>query len=67
MGREDYITSIVNDHRIYNEAKASERQHRIAQVCANKAARNPELIDEIYNSVGDTNDADASDSDASCS
>ena len=66
MGREDFIASIVNDHRIYNEAKAPERQQRIAQACASKAARNPELIDKIYNSVGDASDGDASDSDASC-
>ena len=50
MGHEDYIASIVNAHRINYEAKAPEREQRIAHACARYAARNPELIDEIYNS-----------------
>ena len=65
MGREDYISSIVNTHRIYYEAKAPEREQRIAQTCASYAARKPKLMDEIYNSEGDASDRDSSDSDVS--
>ena len=60
MGREDYIASIVNAHRIHYEAKASEREQRIAQACASYVARNPEMMEEIYNSDGDASDSDAS-------
>jgi hypothetical protein len=60
MGREDYIASIVNAHRIHYEAKAPEREQHIAQACASYAARNPELMEEIYNSDGDASDSDAS-------
>ena len=65
MGREDYIISIVNAYRIYYEAKAPEREQRIARAGASYAARNPELIDEIYNSEGDASDGDSSDSEES--
>jgi hypothetical protein len=65
MGREDYVAFIVNAHRIHYEAKASEREQRIAQACASYVARNPEMMEEIYNSDGDANDGDVNDSDAS--
>ncbi len=65
MCREDYITSIVNAHRIHYEAKAPEREQRIARACTSYAARNPELNDEIYNSEGDVSDGDSNDSEGS--
>ena len=65
MGREDYIAYIVNIHHIHYEAKAPEREQRIAQTCASYASRNPELMDEIYNSDGDASDGDANESEAS--
>ena len=55
MGRENYIASIVNTHRIHYEAKASEWEQHIAQACASYAAWNLELMEEICNS-----DVDAS-------
>ena len=61
MGCEAYIASIVDAHRIHYEAKAPEREQRIARACASYAARNPELIDEIYNSEGDVSDDEDSD------
>ena len=64
IGREDYIASIVNAHRIHYEAKALEREQCIARACTSYAARNPELIDEIYNSEGDASNKDSSDIDA---
>ena len=65
MGREDYISSIVNTHRIYYKAKAPEREQHIAQICASYTTRKPDLMDEIYNSEGDASDGDSSDSDVS--
>ena len=65
MGREDYIASLVDAHDIHYEAKASKREQRIARACASYAARNPELIDEIYNSEGDASDGHSSDSEGS--
>ena len=64
IGRENYIASIVNAHRIHYEAKALEREQCIARACASYAARNPELIDEIYNSEGDASNKYSSDIDA---
>ena len=65
IGRENYITSIMNAYRIHDKAKAPEREQRIAQACASYAARDPELMDEIYNSDGDASDGDPNDNNAS--
>lgn len=66
MGREAYIASIVDAHRIHYEAKAPEREQRIARACASYEARNPELMHEIYNSEGDvSDDGDSDDSEES--
>jgi len=55
MDCENYIASIMNTHRIHYEAKAPERKQCIAQACVSYAARNPELMEEIYNSDDDPN------------
>ena len=39
IGRENYITSIMNAYHIHDKAKAPERKQRIAQACASYAAR----------------------------
>lgn len=67
MGREAYIASIVDAHRIHYEAKAPEREQRIARACASYEARNPELMHEIYNSEGDVSDDGDSDDSEECS
>jgi hypothetical protein len=48
VGREEYIKSIVEAHRIRYEATAPQRTQRIAEACASYAARNPKLMEEIY-------------------
>ena len=47
VGREEYVKSIVEAHRILYEATASQRIQRITEAYASYAARNLQFMEEI--------------------